>query len=554
MPASSGPPGFYGATRPPPLPPPMLYAAPSLAPAGPPPQMVSVVEIERRAAALRAQQAAAAPRPPPPPPPRRAVTLAELEASLMAQAAPPAPSPVPRPSPPLPLPLLLPLPRPLPLPLPQPSPVPPPRGSTERVLTPWAGGTSSGGPSSGAVPTSAPVPAPAGGGRKRYSSKYMTEEQCDGILRIQWAATHPSDVPAYTGDYYAQALAARASAAARLRFAPPDAAKLGLGAGSAAVSGVAEAFVALEGLGRVPQGSVRRPKPLLELIAAAGAEQAAAEGEWADGGASLETSPRVAVRLLVEDGFSALADADDLRRLAAAKPETADACGRKRRAVLESFFAALRLPLGASAGSDGVLIHVASLSKGRTLLAAIMRSWAEDGAHCSPQATALALALLRNVRAAFAPPRALPSSADGVDDASFHALAHACGALLRGWPKEGLPGAAAAVNAGGLPAQLDDLSPHGRGGAALLSQLLAAAAAAGLGGGDADWARHFAPLFASISTRIAPAVSAVRAAGGREARRAALRAVPLELLRLCLPHVATSDREGVARFLDSLGQ
>ncbi len=44
------------------------------------------------------------------------------------------------------------------------------------------------------------------GDRIKYESKYMSTEEIDQILRIQWAATHPMDRPAYEHDYYMQVI------------------------------------------------------------------------------------------------------------------------------------------------------------------------------------------------------------------------------------------------------------------------------------------------------------------------------------------------------------
>lgn len=52
-------------------------------------------------------------------------------------------------------------------------------------------------------------------------SKYMSHEEVEAIVRMQWSATHPQDP--YTDDYYHQASQAKADAATphgRRHFAP----------------------------------------------------------------------------------------------------------------------------------------------------------------------------------------------------------------------------------------------------------------------------------------------------------------------------------------------
>jgi len=272
---------------------------------------------------------------------------------------------------------------------------------------------------------------------------------------------------------------------------------------------------------------------------------------------------------MIEDGHAALADADDLERLAAAQPEQAEGCLRRRRALLEGVAGTFRLPAApgepACNGSDAVLVAVASLAKGRRLLAGLLGRLAA-GAAAEPRgalaaaAARIAAALLRTARLVFAAPRGAPGAGgwERGEDSSFLELAAAAEAALALAAPPALAAALAALASGpaALPEAVDEATPHGRGGAAMLSALLRAGARAGLATGPGAeseaWRRSFNAFFGLLSARIAPAMGAALAAAPA-GRAAAARAVPLLLLRDCRAHADAATQTNLATLMERLG-
>jgi DNA topoisomerase 2-associated protein PAT1 len=209
-------------------------------------------------------------------------------------------------------------------------------------------------------------------------SAAMSGDEIEAILRIQWRSLHTG--PPYVEDFYAQAVAEKATGGANARsFAPAALREL-----APSEKGVADlpSFARLDGLGKIPFSNVRRPKPLMDLglageavksgegDAAAPATPAAADAKTA---ARLDADPRLAARVVVEEAACLLLDVDDIDRVWAAaggsRPD--EGALRQRRAILmEALCRALRLPDAPAAdrARDGVFLRLAALHKGRAVL------------------------------------------------------------------------------------------------------------------------------------------------------------------------------------------
>ncbi len=226
-------------------------------------------------------------------------------------------------------------------------------------------------------------------------SKYMTAEEIENIVRIQWAATHSSDP--YIDDYYHQAVQAKnigGTPHGRRHFAPSHPRDMPSHTRAAAEP---HAFLQVDALGRVPFSSIRRPRPLLEVDPAMVDGMGIGGGENGNGDISIESmssqrpleqEPMLAARIAIEDGLCLLLDVDDIDRLLVSQqhPDGGAQLRRRRQILLEGLAASLQLadPLGNPADigagivngrlmclspkDDLVFLRLVSLPKGRKLL------------------------------------------------------------------------------------------------------------------------------------------------------------------------------------------
>lgn len=235
-------------------------------------------------------------------------------------------------------------------------------------------------------------------GRPHYNGVYMANDEIEGILRIQWSATHPNDRTAYEHDYFYQAWL-RKNNPSKLKepFCPEALREL--------ASHVKEArgpvtFVpGLAGLGKVPFGNIRSPKPLLDMSRSS---EPKGDGEQSEEGEQrrLEQEPLLAARIMIEDSMCLLLDVDDIdRQLEEGRPsETEDELKKRRMFLLDGLVSTLRLPsvpVLAAGGSehDGVFQRIITLPKGRTLLAKALPRFPLGSA----AAATLVWAIVRNV-------------------------------------------------------------------------------------------------------------------------------------------------------------
>ena len=175
----------------------------------------------------------------------------------------------------------------------------------------------------------------------------MTSDEIEQILRIQWAATHPMDRAAYDHDYYYQCwLNTNNKGKLREPFAPETLREL---APQAKEARAPTAFVALEGMGRVPFSNIRAPKPILDFSGKGekdgGGGREEADGDMS-GGRRLEQEPLLAARIMIEDGMCLLLDVDDIDRQVEENMarEAPAAMARRRDFLLEGLAGTLRLP------------------------------------------------------------------------------------------------------------------------------------------------------------------------------------------------------------------
>ncbi|KAG4213178.1 hypothetical protein ERO13_A01G038600v2 [Gossypium hirsutum] len=216
-------------------------------------------------------------------------------------------------------------------------------------------------------------------GWPQFTSKYMSTDEIEGILRMQLVATHSNDP--YVDDYYHQACLARKSAGAKLRhhFCPTHLRDL---PPRARANTEPHAFLQVDALGRLPFSSIRRPRPLLEVDPPN--SSAVTNNDQKASDIPLEEEPMLAARVTIEDGLCLLLDVDDIDRfLQFNQLQDGGAHLRQRRQVLlEGLAALLQLvdPLGKSGNTDElaqkddlVFLRIDSLPKGRKLLARFLQ-------------------------------------------------------------------------------------------------------------------------------------------------------------------------------------
>ena len=276
----------------------------------------------------------------------------------------------------------------------------------------------------------APLPQTALGRRRLLGSKHMEAEEIESILRIQWKSLH-SGSP-YAEDYYYQAYINKHRGQRNAHLFAPEA--LRDLAPSERVGAEPAMYVKLEGLGKVAYANLRRPKPLMDLVAEG--DTAAGETPTGERPATrpLEEEPLLAARIVIEDCTCLLLDVDDIDRVWAAAGghrEDEHLLRQRRSLLMDAFAASLRLPDGAlppvgGRGSDAVFKRLMALHKGRTLLARALKlllaplvssSGYAGPAGRRPPPLRIVWAFLRNVRLLFSVTLPADSAEEGGHDA-----------------------------------------------------------------------------------------------------------------------------------------
>ena len=252
---------------------------------------------------------------------------------------------------------------------------------------------------------------------RTFGSRYMKSDEIENILQMQWRSLHQG-VP-YSEDYYYQAFVHKYYGGKNQKlFAPESVREL---APTEKVAADEISFVKLEGLGKVPFSNIRRPRPLMDVTAEELKKQI--EGKEGEEGMMahrtvrpLGQEPLLAARIMIEDCMCLILDVLDVDAIFAAggaQFENADALRTRRSLLLNGLTVSMRLPESATGGSgiadglsDGVFLRLATLPKGRSLIARSIRviyppKEALEAVNNTAPNLRVLWAVLRNCRALF---------------------------------------------------------------------------------------------------------------------------------------------------------
>ncbi|CAM6095101.1 unnamed protein product [Calypogeia fissa] len=415
-----------------------------------------------------------------------------------------------------------------------------------------------------------------GSGWQPLRSKYMTVEEIENIVRIQWAATHSGDP--YVDDYYHQAVQAklsRGSPHGRRHFSPSHLRDL---PSHTRATVEPHAYLQVDALGRVPFSSIRRPRPLLDVDSGqvSGGLLNRLQGDGSVDAVSqyrpLEQEPMLAARIAIEEGLCLLLDVDDIDRLlTTSQPPDGGAQLRRRRQLLVEGVAA-SLQLVGTSGDDGVsggftgittkddllFLRLVSLPKGRKLLTRYLQLLIPG----SELTRIVVVAIFRHLRFLFGGVQSDPSFS-----AITAGLANAAAVSVMGLDLSGLSTCLAAVLLAPEQPPLRPMgSPAGDGATVVLRAVLERATgllndrnAAYPLQNRAVWQASFDAFFAlltkyctnkydSIFHSLMMASSSSPAAVNASAAAAMSKEMPVELLRASLPHTNDHQRNILLEF------
>jgi DNA topoisomerase 2-associated protein PAT1 len=383
-------------------------------------------------------------------------------------------------------------------------------------------------------------------GRPHYNGLYMANDEIEGILRIQWSATHPHDRPAYEHDYFYQSWLRRNNPS-KLKepFCPESLRELASHEKEA--RGPVTFVPGLAGLGKVPFGNIRSPKPLLDVSSSnmpkVDGDDTAEEGTQR----RLEQEPLLAARIMIEDSMCLLLDVDDIdRQLEEGRLSESEEDLKKRRMfLLDGLVSTLRLPsvpvlAVGGAEHDGVFQRIVTLPKGRTLLASALPRFPLGSA----AAATLVWAILRNVGMLLGGKNATnnPSA-----EALFRAAADSV-QLMNAVAVEGTLGAVATgMNIADAKQQLGPLMSRNATTGALVAALSAALERA-----------HLLEISPSTHKAFGAAFGIVFGIFDRHATNAAQRggvdsALPRDLLRALMHHCDDAQKQRLKGHISALG-
>ncbi|XP_076917935.1 protein PAT1 homolog 1-like [Bidens hawaiensis] len=393
--------------------------------------------------------------------------------------------------------------------------------------------------------------------RVQFRSKYMTSEEIESILNMQHASTHSNDP--YINDYYHQACLAKNSSRARFHLAQiKDSQRARNGSDS-------QAQISVNSYGRVSFSLIRRLQPLLEVGLLSGLGDNGSGSDLK----SLEQDPLLAARIMIEDGFSVLADVDDIDRfLKSTQPQDGGVQARQRRKILlEGLAAALQLvdPLGVTNTSSGlgpkddiVFLRVVSLPKGRKLISKYLQLLSPNG----DLARIVCMTVFRHLRFLFGGLLSEPEASEAVT-----LLVKIVKTCVTAMDLNSLSACLAAVVCSREQPPLRPIgSPAGDGASIVLKSVLERATqlltSAGPGLQNTNptlWQASFDAFFGlltkyclskydslvqSMYVQAAPSSEIVWS----EAAKAISREMPVELLRASLPHTDDSQRKMLVDF------
>ena len=512
----------------------------------------------------------------------RGMTQADFERRAMGQAIAPPPQ-VPKPYGQMPLmpPGMMPPPGMPPMPGMPPGMMPPPPGMPPGMPPPpqrqpqkyrgedlpeWADGPSPvpmdvpGMPGVRATPQMPSAPMPQGQprqqgrrpreqrprGRPHYCGQYMANDEIEGILRIQWSATHPQDRPAYDHDYFYQSWLRRNNPS-KLRepFCPEHLRELASHEKEA--RGPVTFVPGLAGLGKVPFGNIRSPKPLLDVSSGSAPSGDGDEAQEEGSQRRLEQEPLLAARIMIEDSMCLLLDVDDIdRQLEEGRPsDSEDALKKRRMFLLDGLVSTLRLPsvpvlAVGGAEHDGVFQRIVTLPKGRTLLAKALPRFPIGSA----AAATVVWAILRNVGM-------LLGGKNATNNPSAEALLLAAAnsvQLMNGVAVEGTLGAVATgMNVADVSKQLAPLTSRTGTTMAIVSALAAALERAHLLEISPATHKAFGAAFGIVFGIFdRHAVNAAQRGGGDQA-------LPRDLLRALMHHCDDAQKQRLKTHIAQLG-
>lgn len=396
-----------------------------------------------------------------------------------------------------------------------------------------------------------------------YSSTVMTKSEIDTLLRIQWASTHAGR-PYYEDYCYLAAL--KKSGELKGKFSPIEM----FDGGDERKKRVGH--VNLEGLGKIPLGNVRRPKPLMDLskdtdgrVGAGGKAGGGGDGEEAAGSdqKTLDQEPMLAARVMIEDGMNLLLDVDDVDRIVGDRDLQADDVEhleRRRAVLLERIARSFLLPEDSSPileepEGDSVFLYLANLQKGQKLIARFLRSNKKVEGYTYQ----IVWSILRNMKLLFAleasygPASAMASLsravASAMDIMDIPGVCQCLAAFLAG-----------DCSAGELPirpsaefrADLFDCAGH------VLCALLSRATALGLSTKDAQgaaaetvahlqhaWDGAVGAFFNLLQAHLDAKMATLRSAKIEDEIEAVRREVPVLIIRAMLPHVSEEQKKAL---------
>jgi DNA topoisomerase 2-associated protein PAT1 len=374
----------------------------------------------------------------------------------------------------------------------------------------------------------------------------MANDEIETILRIQWTATHPQDRTAYEHDYFYQCWLRRNNPS-KLKepFCPETLRELASHEKEA--RGPVTFVPGLAGLGKVPFGNIRSPKPLLDVSSGNG--PSGEDNEAVEEGTQrrLEQEPLLAARIMIEDSMCLLLDVDDIdRQLEEGRPsETEEDLKRRRTFLLDGLVSTLRLPsvpvlAVGGAEHDGIFQRIVTLAKGRTLLAKALPRFPLGSA----AAATLVWAILRNVGMLLGGKNA---SNNPSAEALFRAAAD-CVQLMNGVAVEGTLGAiATGMSVAEAKQQLAPLTTASSTTSALISALSAALERAHLLEMSPTTHKAFGAAFGMVFNIFDRHAATAATRGGGDS------ILPRDLLRALMHHCSEPQKARLKSHISAMG-
>ncbi|BAT89823.1 uncharacterized protein HKW66_Vig0232120 [Vigna angularis] len=396
-------------------------------------------------------------------------------------------------------------------------------------------------------------------GSLQFRSKYMTSDEIESILRMQQAVTHCNDP--YHDDYYHQAcLAKKDGAKLKHSFSPTQLKDV-----PARIRANLDSpgFVQVDTLGRVSFLANRQPHALFEVDPLNSSTSGSSERNISE--KPLEQEPLFAARVAIEDGLYLLLDVEDIDRFLQCNQlqDGGTQLRRRRKVLMEGLASSLQLvdPLGKNgskvglgAKDDVVFLLLVSIPKGRKLLSKYLQLLGSG----SELMRIVCMTIFRHLRFLFG---SLPSEPEAALSTSN--LAKVVCKCVRGMDLGALGACLAAVVCSTEQPPLRPLgSTAGDGASLILVSVLERATelltdphgACSYIANRSFWQASFDEFFGlltmycmnkyqsimqSLLVQGTPNVSGI----GSDAAKAISREMPVELLRVSLPHTNDNQRK-----------